>query len=452
VSQAPANSLWDEAPLPVDFDAAVLERRFALANGGTRGAAHRSGSSDEPRKRVRVLDDRTSQLLAISFSKLPPPERLADIISSLKDFPEALPADALQALHKAAQEQPESLEQLRQLALPAENLAQLDAPERYLWVLANVPHCTQKLDCGALLLGSARDLRELRLAFQDVGVCCQALRRSKLLRKCISTSLAVGNILNSGTARSAASAVILPEGLTKLDELKGVADPEQPTLSERAVPSLLDFVMRAIVREAGVHLYGELLSEAQSLLARARAARAVPFEEYEANCRGICATAARAQRGLVEIPETPGVRALAARIRLVCEEADLAALLVRGAKEELRVTQSWSSARPGTNGDDWFAGWARFLEQLVAALTRAKPDAATTTASPRPALSEIQVPSAAKQPCSLVKGVPEVATNLPTVGHSLHQSSELKWRSRSAGPTLRVGTLCQFNGKENSLC
>mmetsp|Transcript_137003 Transcript_137003/g.266609 ORF Transcript_137003/g.266609 Transcript_137003/m.266609 type:complete len:531 (+) Transcript_137003:13-1605(+) len=457
LSQAPEDCLWDEAPPPAVFDASVLERRFALAKSASKGAAQRSGSFDEPRKRVRVLDDRTSQLLAISFNKLPAPERLAKIIDSLELFPEALPPDALKALHKAAQEQHETLEQLRQLALPVGSLTQLDAPERYLWVLATVPHCMQKLECGALLVGSARELRDLRLAFQDVGVCCQALRRSKLLRKCISTSLAVGNALNRGTSRSDASAVVLPEGLIKLDELKGIADlgVKRPNLAQRAnsdhgAPSLLDFVVQAIVKEAGGDRYGDLRSEAQSLLARARAACAVPLEESEASCKAICETAARAQRGLTGIPETPGVRALAARIRLVCEEADLAALLVRGAKDELRVTQNWSSARPGLNGGDWFSGWAHFLEQLVAALTRAEPSAAMTAASPRTALIEIQVPAAAQQQCS--QGLPGAKMHVQTVGHNFQQSSELKASTTSLARRARsAGPLSQFNGKENSM-
>merc|ERR1719433_1325926 len=49
LAQAPADSLWDEAPPPAAFDAALLERRFALATGVTRGAPQRGRSFDEPR-------------------------------------------------------------------------------------------------------------------------------------------------------------------------------------------------------------------------------------------------------------------------------------------------------------------------------------------------------------------------------------------------------------------
>ena len=37
---------------------------------------------EESRKKLRVLDDRTSQLLAISFNKLPPAERLTQLVAA----------------------------------------------------------------------------------------------------------------------------------------------------------------------------------------------------------------------------------------------------------------------------------------------------------------------------------------------------------------------------------
>ena len=41
------------------------------------------------------------------------------------------------------------------------------------------------------------------------------LKGSSLVRKCISTCLAVGNIMNRGTTRDGARAVVLPDGLLK---------------------------------------------------------------------------------------------------------------------------------------------------------------------------------------------------------------------------------------------
>lgn len=384
VPQVPAQSLWTDLVPPATFDQNQLERQFALVDSHVSMSssagkfAPRVSGPEESRKRIRVLDDRTSQLLAIAFNRLPPPERLVETIETLDEFPEALPAEAVLALHTASSEQQEPIEQLRQLNLPQTGISQLDMPERYLWVLASVPACAQKLACGALIVGPARELRDLRMAFQKVGVCCQALRKSGLLRKCISTSLAVGNFMNRGTLRSGAQAVVLPESLLKLDELRGIGESHQDSSGEGRVegnrgPSLLDFVAQALVNEAVAGQHKELLSEAEALLAKARAAQKVSLEDAEASCNQVCAIAARARHGLSDLPLTKGVSHLVARVRLICDEADVAATLVKGAKEELSITQTWSSAKGKVKGDAWFAGWTQFLEQFAAALARASP-------------------------------------------------------------------------------
>jgi len=345
------------------------------------------------------LDDRTSQLLAIAFNRLPPPERLVALVEHLDNFPEALPPEAVLALHAATTEQREPIEQLRQLNIPQAGIAQLDAPERYLWVLACVPGCAAKLACGALIVGPARDLRDLRLAFQKVGACCQALRASELVRKCISTSLAVGNFMNRGTARCGARAVLLPDSLLKLDELRGVVEvPLDPgTECSRGeglrAPSLLDFVAQALIDEASNSRPRDFRAEAEELRAKARAAQTVCLEEAEASCKQVCLAAARARSSLGELAMTPDVSRLAERVRLVCDEADVAAKLVRAAKEELAITQQWSCAKGKVKGDEWFAGWAQFLDQLASALGRTKPPAqrASAPSSTGSVLKEINV-------------------------------------------------------------
>jgi len=232
----------------------LLAQQFALAEPSRRqaaGNASRRADSEEPRKRFRVLDDRTSQLLSIAFNRLPPPEQLTHVLQTLEGFPEDLPAEAVLALNAAVTEQQEPIEQLRQLNVKQVDLAQLDAPERYLWVLASVPSSAPKLACGALLVGPAEELADLRLVWGKVGVCCEALRRSELIQKCISTSLAVGNYMNRGTSRYGARSLVLPDSLLKLDELRGVVNAgvaaDEVGGGDARAPSLLDFVVQALV-------------------------------------------------------------------------------------------------------------------------------------------------------------------------------------------------------------
>lgn len=385
-------SVWTDLNPPAAFDQAQLERQFALAEArplASKGSGSQSvQAAEEPRKRLRVLDDRTSQNLAIAFKKLPAPESLKSVLQTLNDFPDCLPSEAVLALHAAVSEQQEPIEQLRQMSIPKEGIVQLDMPERYLWVLATVPGSSARLACGSLIVGPAREIKDLRAAFENLSTCCRALRSSELVRKCASTSLAIGNLLNRGTSRSNAAAVVLPDSLLKLDELRGIV--EDPAGENLRAPSLLDFLVQALVDDAGPQRFRELGPEADELRAKAQAARMVSLEESEKCCNEICATVAKAQRGLAEVAAAPDARLLADKVNLISSEADAAAKLLASAKEELTCTQQWSCAKPRAKGDEWFAAWVQFFDQLSAALARtAPPRIQTAPAALRPALKEI---------------------------------------------------------------
>jgi len=384
-----------------------------------------------------MLDEKSSQLLAIAFSRLPPPEQLATVLRALEGFPECLPAEAVMSLHAAASEQHEVVEQLRQLDIGQQELAQLDMPERYLWVLGTVPHCTAKLACGALIVGPARELSDLRGAAERVAVCCQAIRNSALVQRTVSTSLAVGNFMNRGTSRSNARAVVLPDSLLKFDELRGLQDAEDSGNEQKAEnsanrgPTLLDFVAQALADEeflAGAaerRMPMDLKAEAEALRAKALAAKSVCLDEAEANCKQICLASNRAREGLAQLSTGPATQLtdrvrsakddLGDRVRHVCEETEEVATRVRNAKEDLAITQQWSSTKGNPKGEDWFGAWAQFFEQLAAAFARTKPPrpaamaaaaasaasvvpaAPAASAAPRPALGELQAPSAPPQ-------------------------------------------------------
>merc|ERR1719362_1748701 len=305
-TRPPTKSVWTDVHPPAAFDQAQLERQFALAEArtltrqGSRSQLHQA-TNEEPRKRLRVLDDKTSQNLAIAFKKLPAPE--------------CLWSEAVMALHAAVSEQQEPIEQLRQMSIPKEGILQLDMPERYLWVLATVPGSSASLACGSLIVGPAREIKDLRLAFENLSKCCQALRSSELVRKCASTSLAIGNLLNRGTSRSNAIAVVLPDSLLKLDELRGIV--EDPASENGRAPSLLDFVVQALVDDAGIQRFKELGPEVDELRTKARAAQTVSLEEAEKNCNAICAAVAKAQRGLPDVCGAPDAKLLAEKVNLI---------------------------------------------------------------------------------------------------------------------------------------
>ncbi|CAE7018099.1 FH3 [Symbiodinium sp. KB8] len=373
VGNVPDESIWSRICKPVPFDAALLERRFALTE--TRAAITRKGASgnpsgDEARRKVRVLDDRTSQLLAIAFNKLPPAEHFAQTVESLDAFPEGLPPEALIALHAASVDQKEAVEQLRHMDIPESDILQLDVPERYLWVLANRPLCTAKVACGALMFGLAPELPELGLACERVITACTALRTSELISQCISTCLAVGNAMNRGTARDGARAVVLPDGLLKLEELRG--NNEADGVSGQ---SLLDFVAEAIVLEAVCQSntreqQAQLRTETWNLRESVRAAQGVCIQEAETNCQRVCLAASRAHFGLAPYLPEPSVGSIAVKVSSICEEAQTTSQRIAAAKEDLKSTMCWLSAKPSTSPSEWLGNWVQFLDQLTSAIER----------------------------------------------------------------------------------
>lgn len=374
VAQPPPKSVWQNVVAPASFDLSFLEKNFALTT--TAKAPARAGDSGPDKvKRHRVLDDRTSQNFAIAFRKLPPPERLAAVVDELEDFPDSLPAEAIIALSEATQQHQEAIEQIRQLKFTDADIGQLDLPERYLWALGRVPFCTAKLACGALLVGSACELPDLRKSGEKVGVCCQALRKSELLQKFASTALAVGNVLNRGTARAGVAAITLPDALLKFDELRTSSNES----SEGRSDTLLDFVVQAVLNGSGQD-QASLCATIESLLCKTRAAQTVSLEDVEASCRKISQEAAKAKQGLQEVPASIAVASLTDSIQRVNEEAEFAMMFVENARKELAKALQWSCTKTKVvKSDEWFGAWGQLLEQVLGAFARAP---AAPTAAP----------------------------------------------------------------------
>jgi len=380
---------------PAPFDQSQLEQRFALTESRPIASARKGSTIEEPRKRLRVLDDRTSELLAIAFHKLPPPEQLVEVVDSLDDFPEGLPAQAVCALHVASSDQREAVEQLRQLVSGGSDLMQLELPERYLWFLGSMPSFAAKVACGALIAGPARELWELQEANAKVTHCCREFRERLLVQKCISTSLAVGNLLNRGTARSNVQALVLPDSLLKLEELRGVRSVAADSSTEERSPTLLDFVAQALVDEPGAKDPKQLRTEALELRESAIAAKSVSLDEADDSCKKVCAEAERAWSSINEIPRCAQVDRIAEKVANIKEQASNLKACIVEARHELLLAQQFLSAKAKVTSDDWLCGWSMFFEQLAEAFARTRPPQAPTPG--KKVLSENICPFAPKQ-------------------------------------------------------
>jgi len=393
--QIPSESVWGNLVPPAPFDQTQLERQFALTESRPIASARKGSNVEESRKRLRVLDDRTSELLAIAFHKLPPPEQLVAVVDSLDDFPEGLPAQAVCALHTASADQREAVEQLRQLVGGGSDLTQLELPERYLWLLGSAPSFAAKVACGALIAGPARELWELQQANAKVRRCCREFREKLLVQKCISTSLAVGNLLNRGTTRSNVQALVLPDSLLKLDELRGIRSVGADSPTEERSPTLLDFVAQALVDEPGAKDSKQLRTEAWELRESAMAGKSVSLDEADDSCKKVCAEAERAWASINGIPRCAHVDRIAEKVGNIKEQASHLKACIAEARNELLDAQRFLSAKAKVTSDDWLGGWSLFFEQLAEAFARTRPPRAPTPGKKVP--SENMCPFAPKQ-------------------------------------------------------
>lgn len=412
------DSVWEEAAAAAPFDVASLERHFVLEAGGStmakRGsndASNKAGSN----KRGRVLDDKSAHSLNIQFSRLPPPERLSMMIDRFEDFPEGLSQQAVLALSAAIAAHGDAVEKMRQLNLPDCEVEKLDTAEKYLWVFAAVPFCHVKLSCGALMVGPAREICNLRYDGKVVATCCKSLRESDLLRRCIFTCLSVSNVMNRGTARSDACALVLPDALLKFEELRGAGKDAGDTGI-----TLLDFVAEAVAKDAskGSSSTQSLRSEIDELRKRVKSAMSVSMEETESGCNQIVKEAKRVQTELQTVtPRTDCIEHIAKRVATIAEEADGTLALVIDAKSELAKAIKWCCAKSPKN-EDFLGGWSNFLEQLSRAFGRiasnaSRPPSADSRAASKPpvqaaaAKSEMLPPRGASRSC-FDKAIPAI--------------------------------------------
>lgn len=364
-------ALATEGPGAVKFDEMLIENLFGLPETSntspcaSRRSQPESGNDRKRRRIVRVLDDRTSQQLAIALCRLPPPDKFAAMVNTFEGFPwDFTPtAGAVHALQVAYEKNWDAIEKMRQQLEQDENdSAVLDLPERFLWELDQVPNVSAKLSCGSLVLGSS-DLPEWRSGLAKVGICCQQLRGSKSLARCLATCLSVGNFLNRGTPRAEARAVVLPESLLKLAEIRSTAT--SPSKSEKAV-SVLQVITRALLEEEATRgESGHFARSVQSLLDHAQSAACIGLEEIFRVMPAKTKEVQDIERKLADIEDAgPGAKRVEMRIRQIVKEANLAARLADGARQEWEVTQKWACSRTKMACESWFALWVEFLGKL----------------------------------------------------------------------------------------
>jgi len=377
IAKVAGDSVWENVAPAAPLNISELTRRFAQQEAKTLVVGTPKSSTDtaavDSRKRKRILDASVSQKLGIVFSRLPPPERLAVMLETLEGFPENLPSEAVLALNAAASEQRDAIDQLRKLNMPESDIMQLDVPERYLWVLGTVPHCVAKLSCGALIAGQAHESKDLCQTARVCITCCQSLRNSKLLRKYISTCLQIGNLMNRGTQRAGATAVVLPDAFLKLDEMRSAYEPEDGFCgAETRGPSLLDFVAQAIVEDEGEggRDAWALRMAVEELQGKVKSASSVSIDDVQVNCKQLHEEAQQAAKGLPGLPPTSGSACISSKVQSLLEEASQALALVKEAKAEIKWTQEWSSAKANCKSEEWLTKWSSLLEQLARAFGR----------------------------------------------------------------------------------
>lgn len=372
VNDVPQDSIWVDLQPVAPYDLSTLERQFAATASRPMKEKRTDDNKEGERKRLRVLDDRTSQNLNIALARLPEPARLAQMVDKFDDFPWKVPTEAVHMIANAINENREAIEQLRTVG-SEDAIARLDVPERFLWEMDKVPHIIKKLRVGQLIVSST-ELGEWRNKLAKVGIACQMVRKSKHLSRCISTALSIGNHLNRGTARADAQGLVVPDSLLKLDEVRAAnGGADDPQAEGQKGPSLLDFLATALVDAEVINgeSNGQLSNAIQVLQNHLRAASGVALEEIMAAVPLKINEAQSVAQGMGDLEPTPGQQRAAKQVQSILDEANLALKLGEGAKSELERLQRWSCAKMPQKSEAWFGLWHQFFEKLLRAINRA---------------------------------------------------------------------------------
>lgn len=407
VNDIPEDSIWIGLEEPAVFDVSLLEKQFEAAASRPLKEKRVGDNKEGERKRLRVLDDKTSQHLSIALARIPDPGTLAQMVDKFDGFPWNLSSETIQMMAAAINENREPIEQLRTV-LPEDAMTRLDVPERFLWEMDRVPDVAKKVRVGQLIVAST-ELPEWRNKLAKVGIACQMLRKSKHLSRCISTALAIGNHLNRGTARAGAKGLVLPDSLLKLEEVRatsqsssGGADDSQA--GGQQGPSLLDFVAMALV-DAEVNNGepdGQVGNSIEVLLQHIRCASGVALEEITTAVPLKIAEAQSVAQGLGDLERTPGQQQAAKKVHQICEEANLALKLSDGAKKEFDRLQKWCCSKTKQQSENFFGLWNTFIQQLSSAIAKAYAEkrqqqkvnaGGSVPSTPRPVLGEISTNS-----------------------------------------------------------
>lgn len=188
---------------------------------------------EEAQKKSGILDQKRTMNILIMLRKFKcSPRAIAEAVHSLDPLSEVLSQENIQALFLNSFKEHE-LAMAKDFAAPQEEIEQLNIAEALAYHIARVPRWNIKIKSMIAMRTSEEVASEIRTSLQFVIDASKQVLASKRLHRILATVLAIGNILNAGTAKGSARGFRL-DTLTRLQETR---------TKEREI-SLLDFITR----------------------------------------------------------------------------------------------------------------------------------------------------------------------------------------------------------------
>ncbi len=203
--QAAATSFWskiDEFNVDIDYEA--LETLFGAKKSKSAREAKKALKTEEAsiQTEVKLLDSRRAYNVNIVLAR----QRYTheDIKAAILSVDESVltPERVLQLKNISPTE--EEIDVLKAYADSGGKLHQLGSAERFFAVMASIPRVSSRLDILAFKQGYATNLEGIHVSIGTVRKAIQQIQNSAGLNEAFGVLLAIGNFMNSGTAKGKA--------------------------------------------------------------------------------------------------------------------------------------------------------------------------------------------------------------------------------------------------------
>lgn len=210
-----------------------------------------AGFDPEGTEKVRLLDNKRHNALAILLRKLPAPMLVIHAIRAMDE--KVLDLDSLDSLLRALPPADE-VHHVNKSPIPDDRL---EEPELFIRLISGIPQISSRLECWYFKLTYSSMFDNVVRQVETFQLAINSVMQSKVIKVFFGIVLSVGNYLNGGTNRGQADGFDMVV-LSRLASMKDVTTGKM---------SLLDYVLKIARANYGAGIAGKLNKELAPLFA-----------------------------------------------------------------------------------------------------------------------------------------------------------------------------------------